>query len=303
VSVDYIDLLFRGSPQVIATAIVQGADGVTLIDPGPTSCLPVLERGLRDRGLALRDVRTLLLTHIHLDHAGATGTIAERAPGVRVYVHERGAPHMIDPAKLLASVTRLWGDQMDSIWGAFLPVPAGQVTVLKGGERLALAGTEMRVAYTPGHAKHHVSYLDEHSGMAYVGDTAGVRVGGDYLIAPTPPPDIDIEAWQQSINTIDSWQPVSLFLTHFGPVSPARAHLARFRTTIATAAETAREMIAAGGSDEELTGRFVEWMRQDARKVLSEAEARATELAAPFDQLWQGLARYWGKKQQITNNK
>ena len=294
-SADFIDLQFRGSPRVIATAILQGADGVTLIDPGPTSCLPVLESGLRDRGLTLRDVRTVLLTHIHLDHAGATGTIAERVPGVGVYVHERGAPHMIDPAKLLASATRLWGDRMDAVWGAFQPVPAANVSVLKGGERLELAGRAIRVAYTPGHAKHHVSYLDEHAGMVYVGDTAGVRVS-DYLIAPTPPPDIDIEAWQQSLNTIDAWQPVSLFLTHFGPVFPGRAHLARFRTTVATAAETSREMIAAGGSDEELSRRFTERMRQDVRKALPEHEARAAELAAPFDQLWQGLARYWQKK-------
>jgi glyoxylase-like metal-dependent hydrolase (beta-lactamase superfamily II) len=296
VSSDYIDLQFRGSPRVIAAALMQAADGVTLIDPGPTSCLPALESGLRNRGLTLRDVRTILLTHIHLDHAGACGTIVERVPGVRVYVHERGAPHMIDPAKLLASATRLWGDQMDAVWGAFLPVPAGQVTVLRGGERLELAGTGLKVAYTPGHAKHHVSYLDEHTGMAYVGDTAGVRVSGDYLIAPTPPPDIDIEAWQQSLDTIDAWQPVSLFVTHFGPISPARAHLARFRTTVASAAETARQLIDAGGTDDELATRFAERMRQDVRKALPEHEARATELAAPFDQLWQGLARYWQKK-------
>ena len=292
---DFIDLQFRGSPRVIATAILQGAGGVTLIDPGPTSCLPVLESGLRDRGLTLRDVRTVLLTHIHLDHAGATGTIAERVPGVGVYVHERGAPHMIDPARLLASTTRLWGDQMEAVWGAFQPVPAANVSVLKGGERLELSGRAITVAYTPGHAKHHVSFLDEHTGMAYVGDTAGVRVN-DYLIAPTPPPDIDIEAWQQSLNTIDAWQPVSLFLTHFGPVSPARAHLARFRTTVAAAAETSREMIAAGGSDAEMSTRFTERMREDVRKALPEHEARVAELAAPFDQLWQGLARYWQKK-------
>jgi glyoxylase-like metal-dependent hydrolase (beta-lactamase superfamily II) len=295
-STDFVDLQFRGSPRVIATALLQGADGVTLVDPGPASCLPALEQGLHDRGLRLRDVRTLLVTHIHLDHAGACGTILERVPAARVYVHERGAPHMIDPARLLASATRLYGDQMDALWGAFLPVPASQVTVLKGGERLPLAGTTMQVAYTPGHAKHHVSYLDEHAGVAYVGDTAGVRVAGDYLIAPTPPPDIDIEAWQQSLDTIDAWQPVSLFLTHFGPASPARAHLARFRTTVAAAAETSRQMIAAGGTDEDLSKRFAERMRQDVRKTLNEKDARAAELAAPFDQLWQGLARYWQKK-------
>ena len=170
---DYIDLNFRGSQRVIATAVLAGPDGLVLIDPGPTSCLATLEAGLRDRGHTLRDVRSLLLTHIHLDHAGAAGTIVERVPGVRVPVHERGAPHMIDPEKLLASATRLYGDQMDTLWGAFLPVPADRIEVLKGGERLEAAGRSLRVAYTPGHAKHHVSYLDEQSGMAYVGDTGG----------------------------------------------------------------------------------------------------------------------------------
>lgn len=294
----FVDLNFRGSPRVIATAVLQGPDGLVLVDPGPTSCLPALEAGLRDRGLTLRDVTALLLTHIHLDHAGAAGTIVERVPSARVYVHERGAPHMIDPQKLLASATRLYGDQMDTLWGAFLPVPASQVTVLKGGERLDLGGTSLRVAYTPGHAKHHVSYLDEHGGTAYVGDTAGVRVSGDFLIAPTPPPDIDIEAWQESLNIIDGWQPVSLFLTHFGPITPARAHLARFRRVVADAAEVSRQMLDAGGTDEELAERFAEKMRRDARKVLPEHEARAAELAAPFDQLWQGLSRYWQKKRE-----
>ena len=241
-------------------------------------------------------MRTLLLTHIHLDHAGATGTIVERVPGIKVYVHERGAPHMIDPEKLLASVTRLYGDQMDTLWGAFLPVPASQVTVLTGGERLDISGTSMRVAYTPGHAKHHVSFLDERAGMAYVGDTAGIRITGDYLLAPTPPPDIDIEAWQSSLDVIDAWQPVSLFLTHFGPVTPARAHLARFRTTLTAMAEAVRDALKAGGTEEEQIRGFVDRMREEARRGLPEREAKATELAAPFDQLWQGLARYWRKR-------
>jgi glyoxylase-like metal-dependent hydrolase (beta-lactamase superfamily II) len=293
---DYIDLQFKGSPRVIATAVLTGPDGVTIIDPGPTSCLPTLEAGLQHRGLSLRDVRALLLTHIHLDHAGATGTILQRVPNIKVYVHERGAPHMIDPAKLLASATRLYGDQMDALWGEFLPVPSEHVTALKGGERLAVAGTSLAVAYTPGHAKHHVSYFDEHEGVAFVGDTAGIRVIGDYLIAPTPPPDIDIEVWEASLHLIEAWGPVSLFLTHFGPVTPARAHLARFRITLRSQAEAVRASLQAGGSEEEKIRSFVDHMRRDARQALPEREARATELAAPFDQLWQGLARYWQKK-------
>lgn len=299
---DYIDLQFRGSPRVIATALLNGPDGLTLIDPGPTSCLPALEAGLRDRGLSLRDTRTLLLTHIHLDHAGAAGTIAERVPNIRVYVHERGATHMIDPEKLLASVTRLYGDQMGPIWGAFQPVPASQITALAGGERLEVGGTSIRVAYTPGHAQHHVSYLDERSGMAYVGDTGGLRIAGDYLLAPTPPPDIDIEAWQESLNLIEAWRPVSLFLTHFGPITPARAHLARFRTTLTQQAEAVRQALQEGVTEEAKIRAFVDRMRAAAREALPEREATATELAAPFEQLWQGLARYW-QKRGITNDK
>ncbi len=293
---EYIDLHFRGSDRVIATAVLSGRDGVTLIDPGPTSCLPALEAGLRQRGLTLRDVRSLLITHIHLDHAGAVGTIVERVPSIRVHVHERGAPHLIDPAKLLASATRLYGDQMDALWGAFLPVPAVNVNALQGGERVATAGTNLRVAYTPGHAKHHVSYLDETTGVAYVGDTGGIRVSGDYLIAPTPPPDIDLAAWRDSLNVIEAWQPVSLFLTHFGHVSGAKAHLARFRDTLTAQAEAVRHSLGAGQTDEERTRVFVAQMRGEVRKAMPEHEARATELAAPFDQLWQGLARYWHKQ-------
>jgi glyoxylase-like metal-dependent hydrolase (beta-lactamase superfamily II) len=297
---DYIDLRFRGSERVIATAVLSGPDGVTLVDPGPTSCLPMLEEGLRERGLTLRDVRALLLTHIHLDHAGAAGTIVERVPAIRVHVHERGAPHMIDPARLLASATRLYGAEMDTLWGAFLPVPAANVNVLTGGERIAAAGTSLHVAYTPGHAKHHVSYLDETTGVAYVGDTGGIRVSGDFLLAPTPPPDIDLAAWQASLDTIDAWRPVSLFLTHFGVVTGAKAHLMRFRETLATQAEAVRQSLTAGNTDEERTRVFVEQMRREVRKAMPEHEALATELAAPFDQLWQGLERYW--KKQITKN-
>ena len=176
----------------------------------------------------MHDIRLILLTHIHLDHAGATGSLLARVPHIQVGVHERGAPHMIDPAKLLASATRLYGDRMDTLWGAFEPVPAAQVQVFEGGERLDVGGRPIRVAYTPGHAVHHVSYLDETDGTAYVGDTCGIRVVGDYTIAATPPPDIDLEIWDRSLTTIDDWQPTSLLVTHFGTVTGARAHLARY---------------------------------------------------------------------------
>jgi glyoxylase-like metal-dependent hydrolase (beta-lactamase superfamily II) len=290
---DFIDLNFRGQARVIATAVLPGRDGVALVDPGPTSCLPALEAGLCARGYGLADVSTLLLTHVHLDHAGATGAILQRAPRAKVFVHTRGAKHMIDPSRLLASAARLYGDEMDTLWGAFLPAPADRVQALEGGEHLDIGGRRLTVAYTPGHAQHHVSFLDEQTGVAHVGDTAGIRVSGECLIAPTPPPDIDLPAWETSLDRIEAWQPVTLFLTHFGPATPARAHLSRFRETLGAAGDLVRRLLDQPGTVEEHARTFVEHLRRHVRGALSEPEARATELAAPFEQLWQGLARYW----------
>jgi glyoxylase-like metal-dependent hydrolase (beta-lactamase superfamily II) len=292
---DYIDLNFQQTPRTIATAILQGPDGVTLIDPGPTSCLDMLEHGLTEQGMTLADVRTLLLTHIHLDHAGAAGSIVARVPGVLVYVHEVGAPHLADPEKLLASATRLYGGRMQTLWGAFLPVPADRLRPLRGGETIRSNGS-IRVAYTPGHAKHHVSYLDEASGVAYVGDTGGVCVSRDYLLAPTPPPEIDIESWQQSLDVIGAWNPDVLFLTHFGPTGPAHERLRQMRKRLQDVAELARVSFTKAGSDEARMQWFVEELRRDARRALPELDARALETAVPFEQIWLGLARYWRKK-------
>lgn len=291
---DYIDLLFRGHERVIAAAVVRGATGFALVDPGPTSCLPALEGGLARLGGSLGDVRLILLTHIHLDHAGATGTIVSRAPHATVYVHERGAAHMADPAKLLASATRLYGDQMEVLWGPFEPIPASRIVALGGGERLDVEGRTWQVAYTPGHAVHHVTYFDERAGVAYVGDTCGIRVA-EYLVAATPPPDIDLPIWHASLDAIDRWQPATVFLTHFGPVTSARAHIAAYRSVLHSTADAVARSLSEGDDDEGRVAAFVRWMRTDARRSLSDADAAALELAAPFEQIWAGLARYWRK--------
>jgi glyoxylase-like metal-dependent hydrolase (beta-lactamase superfamily II) len=295
---DFVDLNFQDTPRTIAAAFLHDADGVTLIDPGPTSCLGALEQGLGERGIALTDVRTLLLTHIHLDHAGATGSIVARVPEIRVWVHEVGAPHMVNPDKLLASATRLHGDRMDALWGACLPVTAERIHALKGGERIG-AGGRLRVEYTPGHAKHHVSYLDENSGIAYVGDTGGVCVCGDYLVAPTPPPDIDLDTWLRSLDTIDAWNADVLFITHFGPIGPAHERLRLMRAQLTKTAELAKQSFAKMATDEERMRWFVDELRRDVRRSLPEADARAAETAAPFDQIWQGLARYLMKRGEV----
>jgi glyoxylase-like metal-dependent hydrolase (beta-lactamase superfamily II) len=292
----FLDLNFQGLERVIGTAVLRGPSGLALIDPGPTSSLPALESGLADQGFRLEDVRTLLLTHIHLDHAGATGTLLARLPAAVAYVHERGAPHMVDPGKLLASATRLYGADMDRLWGEFRPVPADRLRVLSGGERLDVAGRTLEVAYTPGHASHHVSFFDMTTGTAYVGDTGGIRIAEGYIKAPTPPPDIDLEAWEASLQKIEAWRPTSLVLTHFGRIEKVPDHMREFRNVLARSAALVRETLASDGTDEDRIRRFVEEMRAQARRVLSPQHAASAEAAAAFDQLWQGLARYWRKR-------
>ncbi len=292
-----VDLNFQGLPRVIGTAVLPGPSGLALVDPGPSSTLAALESGLADQGHRVEDVRTLLLTHIHLDHAGATGTLLDRLPRAVAYVHERGAPHLIDPAKLLASAGRLYGEHMDRLWGEVRPVPPERLRVLRGGERLELAGRTLDVAYTPGHASHHVSFFDVTSGTAFVGDTGGIRIAEGYVKAPTPPPDIDLEAWETSLTTIEAWRPTTLVLTHFGVVGEVADHLRQFRSVLARSAALVRESLAAEGTDEDRIRQFVDAMRADARRVLSAEDAASTEAAAAFDQLWQGLARYWRKRE------
>jgi glyoxylase-like metal-dependent hydrolase (beta-lactamase superfamily II) len=292
----FVDLKFLGLQRVTGTAVLGGPSGLTLIDPGPTSCLAALESVMADHGHRLDEVDTLLLTHIHLDHAGATGVLLSRLPSAVVYVHETGAPHMADPAKLLSSAARLYGANMDRFWGEFRPVPVDRMRVLRGGERIDISGRTLEVAYTPGHATHHVSYFDLSTGTAYVGDTAGIRIAKNYVKAPTPPPDIDLEAWEQSLRLIEAWRPRSLVLTHFGQVDDVPDHIRRFRVALERSAALVRETLASEGTDEERIRRYVEDMRADAQRVLSADDAAFTEAAAAFDQLWQGLARYWRKR-------
>jgi len=252
-----------------------------IVDPGPASCLDALLAGLQD------EPRALLLTHIHLDHAGAAGVLARRFAGLRVYVHEVGAPHLVDPSKLVASARRLYGDHMDRLWGEVAPVPAGNVEAVAGGETVE----GLRVVYVPGHATHHVAYLDT-DGSAYVGDVAGVRVPPSrFTLMPTPPPDIDLEAWWRSIALIEEWGPRRLCLTHFGPADDASAQLDDARRRLREAAERARP------------GDLSRFVRELEAQLDAEADpetARRLRQAAPPEQLFAGLHRYWRKRKETA---
>jgi glyoxylase-like metal-dependent hydrolase (beta-lactamase superfamily II) len=270
-----IDVLHLGRDRVICVYLV----GDVIVDPGPGSCLETLI----DR-LGATVPRALLLTHIHLDHAGAAGTLCRRFPELTVYVHERGAPHLVDPSRVLASATRLYGDDMDELWGAVEPVPQERVRPLSGGE--VVEG--FRVAYTPGHASHHVCYLHEESREAFVGDMAGIRVPPyELTLAPTPPPDIDVEAWLDSLHEIAAWNPQALCLTHFGQVTDVAEQLHRVRTALTGAADSAR----LDGEE-----RFIARMEDGLSATTDPATVEVYEQAAPPDQQYQGLARYWRKR-------
>jgi glyoxylase-like metal-dependent hydrolase (beta-lactamase superfamily II) len=270
-----IDVMHLGRPHVIGCWEVDGA----LVDPGPESSLPTLLEALGDE-----QPRALLLTHIHLDHAAATGAMVRRWPELEVYVHERGAPHLIDPRRLLASAERLYGDQMQRLWGEIVPVPEANVTVLSGGESVL----GMRVAYTPGHASHHVCYLHEDSGTAFVGDVAAVRIPPSNLVVPpTPPPDIDVETWEESIGTVESWEPQRLALTHFGPVEEPAEHLAIVRERLREEAQMARDL-----SEAEYEQRH----RERVEAAVDPETAAELIQAVPPQYQWRGLDRYWRKR-------
>jgi glyoxylase-like metal-dependent hydrolase (beta-lactamase superfamily II) len=276
-----IDVEHLGRPHVICAWEVDGL----IVDPGPESSLPTLLEAIGEER-----PRAVLLTHIHLDHAAATGAMVERWPDLEVYVHERGAPHLVDPSKLLASAGRLYGDKLEYLWGRILPVPEGNVTVLSGGESVL----GMKVAYTPGHASHHVCYLHEGSGTAFVGDVAACRIPPSKLVMPpTPPPDIDIEVWEESLAIIEGWRPERLALTHFGPIEKPAEHLAIVRERLREEAALAREL-PEETYEADLRRRIVDALHGEG---LSDDGTIAELLqAVPTAYQWAGLDRYWRKK-------
>ena len=297
--ISFLDLNFQNRSSVIATAVLHGPGGVALIDPGPSSTLPTLVHELGAAGIRLHDVTALLLTHIHLDHAGASGVLVRDHPNLRVYVHERGAPHLADPAKLVASASRLYGDEMEQLWGEIAPVPQEAITSLRGGERVDVAGRELAVEYTPGHASHHVSYWCRDAGIAFVGDTGGLkRPPAGFLLPPTPPPDIDLELWNNSLDRIGRWQAETLFLTHFGPVSSAAAHLVEYRDRLAWFAELGRVSLERDEDDDARAQWFADEVRRDLSRRVGQSEVSGYEAAGRLDLSWRGLARYWRKRAQ-----
>jgi len=296
---DYVDLNFLGRPEIIATAILHGPAGVALVDPGPATTIDNLTTALTRKGIRFEDVRQILVTHIHLDHSGGVGSILGKFPHIEVVVHQRGAPHLVDPSRLLASAGRLYQQDMERLWGDVQPVDKDRLKIIDGGERLTVVGREIETAYTPGHASHHVSYFDAASRVAFVGDTGGICRGtSSYVMPPTPPPDIDVETWQASGRTILAWDPDSLFLTHFGPRHGGRQHFqAMFENIDACSVIVRRLLDDTSIDDAQRQQRFVDEALLDIKRKVGETEAADYLRAGGLNYSWQGLARYWRKRQ------
>ena len=276
-----IDLRFGGRERVIGVYLLETGDGPALFDCGPSTCVERLREGLRGRGLALTDLRHLLLSHIHLDHAGAAGVLVREHPGLRVHVSEVGAPHLVDPTRLERSARRLYGAEFDALWGELAPVPERNVDVV----RRDVLGLECFPS--PGHARHHVCYVDR-DGTLYAGDAAGVRIQpARYVMPPTPPPELDLEAWEASLDEIERRAPERLALIHFGVVSEPAPHLAELRRRL-------REwsaIVERGAGEEE----FVATVRAEM-----DEERPAYEAAIPIRQSYAGLKRYWDKRREAA---
>jgi glyoxylase-like metal-dependent hydrolase (beta-lactamase superfamily II) len=280
-----IDLHHQGHPQVVGAYLLPG-DEPTLVDPGPASCLGSLRTGLAEHGLEVGDLRRLLLTHIHLDHAGATGVLVRENPGLVVHVSEIGAPHLVDPSRLETSARRLYGDDFDRLWGELAPVPEESIRLV--GSRV----DEFQCFPTPGHASHHVTYIDPEGG-AYAGDVCGVRIApSTFCLVPTMPPETDLETWYASLDALEAREPTRFYLTHFGPVHDTVEHVALVRQRLAGWSERVR----IGMSQEDFVRAAEAELVGAAEESLAESYRRAT----PFEHCYLGLERYWRKRRQTV---
>jgi glyoxylase-like metal-dependent hydrolase (beta-lactamase superfamily II) len=274
--VSIVDLKHLGNERTIAAYVVDTDDGPALFDCGPATCVDALKAGLAEHGLQLTDVRHLLLSHIHLDHAGAAGTLVREHPALQVHVSSIGAPHLVDPSRLERSARRLYGDSFDTLWGELAPVPEANIHVV-GDLVLGL-----ECFPTPGHASHHVCYFDR-DGTLYAGDAAGVRIQpGRFVMPPTPPPEFDLDVWQQTLELIERRDPARLALIHWGVATDVRRHLADLRLELYEWADTIR-----GGAELE---EFVEYVKLELRDAGE--DTGHYDLAMPLWQSYQGLKRW-----------
>ena len=288
-----IDLHFQNKTQAIASYLIRHGDAVVLIESGPGSTLPALEAALANEHLTPRDITHVLLTHIHLDHAGAAGWLSKQ--GAEIYVHPNGAAHMLNPEKLIASATRIYGDRMDTLWGEFLPVEQNQLKVPQDAEEIVIGNLRFVTINTPGHAEHHYSYLFED--VCFSGDVGGVRIPGfQYLRAPMPPPELHFERWLESVARLRREKFTRIAPTHFGMYDDVEWHLNELERNLVTTRKWLEEIMPADPPVEEVRAKLEAWMEEQSREQnLSDDVIRAYVLANPIGMSADGLMRYWKK--------
>lgn len=292
--IEILDLEFHGYPGLIASFLIFGPEGHVLVESGPATTLPAMKAGLAQHGLEPGDIDYLFLTHIHFDHAGAAGWWAQQ--GAKVCVHPIGAPHLIDPTKLISSATRIYGDRMETLWGDILPAPRENVIAVEDGDVIHAAGLEFRAIYTPGHASHHHAYRLED--VAFVGDSAGIRGGGTpWLDLPAPPPEFNRELWKASLDKLREEDLETIYRTHFGPRSNVPRELDQVEALIDGSAEKIHELLGQGLERDEIVVRFREWMAEVAAADGADPERlKNDEVLNPRHMSVDGILRYWKKR-------
>ena len=291
--IETLDLQFLGRPGLIASYLLEHRNGIVLIESGPGSTVPALEDGLRRHGFSPRDVTDLFVTHIHLDHAGAAGWVAGH--GAHVHVHHRGYAHLADPSKLMASAERIYGDQMDRLWGKMFPVPEGQMSALADGDEVDFDAFRIACIDTPGHANHHMAYVVDD--VCFSGDVGGIRLSGPrYLLMPMPAPEFHLERWQESWRRLSARPEIRRIApTHFGLYPDAQAHLELLGETLSETEAWLTEHVP-GITEPELAVALTSWMSARAGRFgLSAAELQRYELANPSRTSAGGIMRYWMK--------
>ncbi|MBE3559226.1 MAG: MBL fold metallo-hydrolase [Ktedonobacteraceae bacterium] len=293
-----VSLPFQGEPGIIGSYLLTGENEIAIIDPGPGSTYEALLASLHEAGLTPEDVTHLVVTHVHLDHAGATGTLLHHMPRATVYLHSRGAPHLADTSKLVASAKRIYGENMQQLWGNIESVPQERMHIVEDGDVLRIAGKRLEVHYAPGHASHHVIFFDVHSGELFAGDTAGVRLQDiDYVRPPTPPPDLDLEAWFATIDKIKRLRPDVLYLGHFGPTRNVDLHLTRLREKLITWGEFILNAMRAGKNEQEIIEQLKAHFDPELKTITRDEKAlKRYEIATNYAMTVQGYMRYWNKK-------
>ncbi len=289
-----LDLSFQETAEAIAAFVVETDEGPVLVETGPHSTWPHLEGALHKLGYRPEDVRQVLLTHIHLDHAGAAWAFAKK--GAVIHVHPVGAPHLAHPDKLLHSARRIYQDQMDTLWGQMEPIAESQLHTPADGEEIEIGGVVFRALYTPGHATHHIAW--QVGADVFTGDVGGVRIPGGVVMPPCPPPDIHIEHWLESIARIKQAGAERLWLTHFGPVDEPVPHLDALAARLLDWANWMRPWFESGTPPEEVTPRFQQYVQEQLRSegITDPQVLQRYELANPaWMSVW-GLMRYWKKK-------